>query len=462
MPVWATCLLALVANLPYCYYHNKSRRSVKRAAIGLLCDSDLVDQLLHSAWPHKLIKNNNINRCCWVNVMLRHVWRALNDFGCAKIRAGVAEAIKHNKPTFIASIDLHKLDLGTMPPHIISIKVLNSEDHKGVLELEVEFDWMSNLETVIQIVLDKMYAGAEIVIDVKNFQVFLSTSFTLSLCDDGLSLSQYSGKAFIRLFPFVPGIPPFEILKWTYFEKPKVDFDVRFGGANLNEDDESHGLESVGQMIRNHLKTQVEQMGLYPRWLQMRIGRGPSPPSPLAPAPPAPAGVDGEDGVPSLVLQEPTPQPQPQPPPMKLSTIDDPEGILHVRILRCKHLVIGDINTSDPYVRASIRFKDCMSAGNIYPNTVIYSEDDEFETEVIAESLNPEWKDAVWSFILHDRMQQVLHLEVWDKDLGRQGETWPSLLAAVVVCIWRHFNMWSMLCVPFLAIKLFRHVLGTS
>lgn len=80
------------------------------------------------------------------------------------------------------------------------------------------------------------------------------------------------------------------------------------------------------------------------------------------------------------------------------------EGTLYIHAHRATDLKIGDITTSDPYVKISVKYGDEVLA--------------EHQTKVINNSLNPTWDEEFVVVILPRpaEMDLVVNFEVWDRD----------------------------------------------
>lgn len=83
--------------------------------------------------------------------------------------------------------------------------------------------------------------------------------------------------------------------------------------------------------------------------------------------------------------------------------VSPPEGVLNVQIHCCKDLMIGDILTSDPYVKLSVL-------------------DEVYQTPTIFKTLNPTWRNAEYSFLIRDKRADCLKLDVFDYDVVSSDE----------------------------------------
>jgi Ca2+-dependent lipid-binding protein len=80
----------------------------------------------------------------------------------------------------------------------------------------------------------------------------------------------------------------------------------------------------------------------------------------------------------------------------------EPQGVLTITIERANNLIIGDYNSSDPYV--------VMTLNN-----------HEQRTETKDKTLNPIWNDATFNFLVYDKENETLLFEVWDEDSFKRG-----------------------------------------
>lgn len=289
---------------------------------------------------------SNTQRCEWLNLALKFTWPSLAQYASSKIKTALDPIMENKKPSFIQSLNFSKLQLGTVPPTIMGIRILEHQPGAAVsefVELEVDFSWSSNLDTAVSI---KVLGGAEFIVDVSNFQA--------------------AGTVRVILHPLVPKIPPFGIAKVTFYKPPKIDFDLNFSDTDLMDEGEgkdySGGIKhTITRVLRKILETIVN----YPKWLQIKMDHS---------------------------IKEH----------VDLFTINPPEGILCVRVVSCKELVVGDLMSSDPYVVVSVL-------------------EETYRTDVVVSNLNPKFEEEDFTFLVNDATEQFLHVEVWDKDFGSVG-----------------------------------------
>ena len=92
---------------------------------------------------------SNTDRCEWVNTILKFSWTALAEYACSKMRTTLGPVFEANKPSFLATLDLFKLDLGSVPPTITAIRIFDQPKNSDKVEMEMDFSWDSKLDLAI-------------------------------------------------------------------------------------------------------------------------------------------------------------------------------------------------------------------------------------------------------------------------------------------------------------------------
>jgi hypothetical protein len=322
------------------YVHNQNLRNNNNAAISILADSTCMKYLLKT-FSSTYLFDNDTQRCEWVSIGLSLTWRALEAYGKKKIEDAIKPKLEASKPLFANSFELTKLTLGDVSPKILGVRVLDKKPHVDDVEVDVDFQWNSNLEMGITLTLG---VGTELGLGVSNFV--------------------FAGTVRLHFYDLIPKNPPFKYFKATFFEKPVVDFSLNIGTTESMDIGYSSG--NVASAVQIILKHCLETMVIYPKWMHLRLD-------------------DDADEPPESI------------------TIAPPQGLVTVEILRCNDLIIGDVNTSDPYV-------------------VITVLDKVQKTDVIYKTLNPVWHNASFNFSVHDKKVENIHFEVWDKDFGSAGD----------------------------------------
>jgi hypothetical protein len=326
------------------YQHRKIKRQKRAVALAIVSDPDVFDIVAKNEFP-QFAYSSETDRSAWCNKMFELTWPALKEFACNTIKNVADVELERAKPSFASFLRLTKLSMGNSPPYFLSggIRVLDPVAGKDMVELEVDIVWNSDMEMAISLGM----AGQEVTLNMTKLR--------------------FSGTCRVQCLPLIPFIPPFAWGKVTFFKKPFIDFNLSLGDAELLEGSTSSSF--VMDKMRNVLRDLLEKMGLYPNWINVpMVGR-----------------------VERFIKF---------PPDYYLNT--PPVGILSIKIVKCNNLIVGDITTSDPYVKITIR-------------------DEEFMTDVMYKTLNPEWNDAEFWFLIYDKNMEHVHVEVWDKDLGSIG-----------------------------------------
>ncbi|KAK7270330.1 hypothetical protein RIF29_23396 [Crotalaria pallida] len=186
------------------------------------------------------VKTPDHERVDWLNKFLLHMWPFLDKAICATIRTTV-------KPIFadyigkyqIKAIKFDKLSLGTLPPTICGIKVLETNEKELVMEQVIR--WAGNPN----IVLDLHISSLKITVQLVDLQVFATPRITLR--------------------PLVPTIPCFAKIVVSLMEKPHVDFGMKISGGDVMS------IPGLYRFVQETIKKQVASLYLWPQTLEIPI-----------------------------------------------------------------------------------------------------------------------------------------------------------------------------------------------
>jgi hypothetical protein len=261
------------------YHYNRIERQKMTAAMSMICDTN-VFYLIQKQFPRYMF-DSDMQRSEWVNSMLKHTWHVLVKYGESKIHSIFAPILQKSCPSFARKLEISKLDLGKCPPTVLGIRVLEGKQGADLVELDMDFKWISDLTGAISLYFAR---DTKVTASVTHLQV--------------------SGTVRLQLCPLIPKIPPFGMIRATFFEKPSVDFALNFGDVDLMDIGYSRG--SISFLLQKILRHALETLIIYPKWMQIDV-------------------VD------------PIPGEQPSP----LFAVSSPDGVLNINILSCTNLIIG-------------------------------------------------------------------------------------------------------------------------
>ena len=194
--------------LAVCYQQNKIDRQKRGIAMNIVSDPAVFEFILKEM-PGFLF-DSDLNRSDWCNDMFNHTWHMLVKYGQDKIYSKVKPVLETSCPSFAHKLEISKLDLGSIPPTILGIRILDGKPGADMVEMDMDWKWVSNMKVSLSLYLTQ---DTKVTISVSNFR--------------------FSGKARFQLTPMIPKIPPFATGKVTFFQKPFVDFALSFGDVDL-------------------------------------------------------------------------------------------------------------------------------------------------------------------------------------------------------------------------------------
>ncbi|KAE9618392.1 putative C2 domain, synaptotagmin-like mitochondrial-lipid-binding domain-containing protein [Lupinus albus] len=186
------------------------------------------------------VKTPDYERVDWLNTFLLDMWPFLDKAICRMIRIIV-------KPIFaeyigkyhIKGIEFDNLSLGTLPPTICGIKVLQTNEKELVMEQVIK--WAGNPN----IVLDLHVSSLKISFQLIDLQVFATSRITLR--------------------PLVPTLPCFAKILVSLMEKPHVDFGMKISGGDIM------AIPGLYTFVQETIKKQVASLYLWPQTLEIPI-----------------------------------------------------------------------------------------------------------------------------------------------------------------------------------------------
>ncbi|KAK6290281.1 hypothetical protein POUND7_001822 [Theobroma cacao] len=187
------------------------------------------------------MKHPDYDRIDWLNRFISDMWPFLNKAISGIIRSTMEPIFaEYTGKLQIISIYFKSLRLGTIPPIIHGIKVV--ETNQNELVFEPVLRWAGNPD--ITLVLN-----------------LLSLKITLQLLD-----VQICAAPRIALKPLVPTFPCFTRISVSLMEKPQVDFGLRLLGADIM------AIPGLYQYIQQEMiSKQIASFYLWPQTLEIPI-----------------------------------------------------------------------------------------------------------------------------------------------------------------------------------------------
>ncbi|KAE9611433.1 hypothetical protein Lal_00011869 [Lupinus albus] len=217
--------------------HTKQGKDPVVRPVGELGPKALQELLLEiPLW----VKTPDYERVDWLNNFLLDMWPFLDKAICGMIRITAnpifAEYIDKYQ---IKGIEFDKLSLGTLPPTICGIKVLETNEKELVMEKVIK--WAGNPN----IVLDLHVSSLKIPIQLVDLQVFATLRTTLT--------------------PLVPAFPCFAKIVVSLMEKPHVDFGMKISGGDIM------AIPGLYRFVQETIQKQVVGQYLWPQILEIPI-----------------------------------------------------------------------------------------------------------------------------------------------------------------------------------------------
>jgi hypothetical protein len=103
------------------YVHSLHERRVKTAVMGMIADPQIL-RLLVKDLPD-WVKESDRHQCEWMNVVAQQCMHMCQIFEI-KLQAKLNETFDRIKPAFVTGMVMEMISFGTIPPNILSVKVL--------------------------------------------------------------------------------------------------------------------------------------------------------------------------------------------------------------------------------------------------------------------------------------------------------------------------------------------------
>ncbi|ESW15718.1 hypothetical protein PHAVU_007G096000 [Phaseolus vulgaris] len=186
------------------------------------------------------VKTPDYERIDWLNKFLLDMWPFLDTAICKIIRSTAQPIFAEYIGKYqIKAIEFDKLSLGTLPPTVCGIKVLETNEKELVMEQVIK--WAGNPNIVLSLYVSSLKISVQLV----DVQVFATPRITLR--------------------PLVPTFPCFANIVVSLLEKPHVDFGMRVSGGDIMS------IPGLYRFVQDTIKKQVANLYLWPRTLEIPI-----------------------------------------------------------------------------------------------------------------------------------------------------------------------------------------------
>ncbi|CAI9091132.1 OLC1v1026070C2 [Oldenlandia corymbosa var. corymbosa] len=201
-------------------------------------DSTAMEDLMHEIpwW----VKNPDYERVDWLNKFILEMWPFIDKAIHETIRS-IAQPIfaEYIGMCKIESIELEKIDLGTLPPTIHGLKVYETNEKELVMEPAIK--WVGNQNIIVAV---KLFSR-KILIELVELQVIAAPRITLK--------------------SLVPTFPCFTNIMVSLMEKPQIDFGLKILGGDIMS------IPGLYRYVQDTIKRQVSSLYLWPQFLDIPI-----------------------------------------------------------------------------------------------------------------------------------------------------------------------------------------------
>ncbi|KAI5399803.1 synaptotagmin-3 [Lathyrus oleraceus] len=186
------------------------------------------------------VKTPDYERVDWLNKFLLDMWPFLEKAICGIIRT-TAEPIfaEYIGKYQIKAIEFDQLSLGTLPPTICGMKVLETNEKELVMEQVIKWAGNPNIVLTLQVL------SLKIKVQLVDLQIFATPRITLR--------------------PLVPTLPCFAKIVVSLMEKPHVDFGMAISGGDVMS------IPGLYRFVQETIKKQVASLYLWPQSLEVPI-----------------------------------------------------------------------------------------------------------------------------------------------------------------------------------------------
>ncbi|GMI78789.1 synaptotagmin 3 [Hibiscus trionum] len=186
------------------------------------------------------VKCPDYERVDWLNKFIADLWPYLEKATCASIRSTTEPMFEEYIGMFqIKAIGYEKLTLGTLPPEIYGLKIIETNENELVLEPAIRWAGNPNIILVVKLL------SFRITIQIVDIQLLMTPRLTLK--------------------PLVPTLPCFANIMVSLLKRPEIDFGMNVLGGDVMS------VPGLYHLVQRTIKIQVASLYLWPQSLDISI-----------------------------------------------------------------------------------------------------------------------------------------------------------------------------------------------
>ncbi|KAL0912982.1 hypothetical protein M5K25_016407 [Dendrobium thyrsiflorum] len=186
------------------------------------------------------LKNPDYDRVDWMNRFLFDLWPYLNKAICNTIRSSTREIFDQYIGKYcIESIEFDNLTLGSFPPIIHGVKVIEIQENELLIEPRVRWAGNCNVSVALKLFSFKF------TVQLLDLQIFLAPRVTLK--------------------PLVPSFPCFSSITVSLVEKPFVDFGLKLLGVDIM------AIPVLYRFAQDKIASEISNLYHWPNDLEIKI-----------------------------------------------------------------------------------------------------------------------------------------------------------------------------------------------
>ncbi|KAI0499734.1 hypothetical protein KFK09_017942 [Dendrobium nobile] len=224
----------------YFFFIIYSPRDVKEPIIRPL--NELDSESLYKVLPEipAWLKNPDYDRVDWMNRFLFDMWPYLDKAICNAIRSSTRAIFDQYIGKYcIESIEFDNLTLGSFPPIIHGVKVIETQENELLIEPRVRWAGNCNVSVALKLFSFKF------TVQLLDLQIFLAPRVTLK--------------------PLVPSFPCFSSITVSLVEKPFVDFGLKLLGVDIM------AIPVLYRFVQDQIASEISNLYHWPNDLEIKI-----------------------------------------------------------------------------------------------------------------------------------------------------------------------------------------------
>jgi hypothetical protein len=215
--------------------HQKDMNDVA-LAMGIVSDAQVLKLVTQEMpqWFH----DSEVERVEWINKILQKFWVPASGAMQGILEEMVQPMLDEYKPAGVTELGFTKATLGTVPPKVVGMRVMDMTGSTVVLDVEIK--WAGNAKFV--------------------FSMGQKGGVKLNLTTSHI---RFSGHIRAELGPLVPKVPCVGAVAVCFMEKPFVDFKFKVAGLDIMS--LGPGDMNLAGAVSATIKSVIETMMLYPK-----------------------------------------------------------------------------------------------------------------------------------------------------------------------------------------------------